>query len=161
MVRRAVPVREDNSLVAKAVASLIKNRMRACVLQLTRCSWKRTRSSRCSQTPSVTKFKMAYRTVLMSMRDLCISWCRSLRSALPSMEYNPCFRAFLLPCGAPDPSAPPCIRQRRLQPTAGLLQGFPERVLAPQRGLESIGPVLRGWLLLIILLFFYKPRGSW
>jgi hypothetical protein len=27
--------------------------------------------------------------------------------------------------------------------TAGNMQGFPERVLAPQRGLDSIGPVLR------------------
>jgi len=31
----------------------------------------------------------------------------------------------------------------------GDLQGLPERVLAPQRGLASIGPVLREWLLLI------------
>ena len=33
---------------------------------------------------------------------------------------------------------------------AGDLQGLPERVLAPQRGLASIGPVLPEWLLLII-----------
>jgi hypothetical protein len=49
-----------------------------------------------------------------------------------------------LPRGAPD-GAPPCIRQRFLPCTAGDMQGLPERVLAPQRGLDSIGPVLRGW----------------
>jgi len=48
-----------------------------------------------------------------------------------------------LPRGAPDPNAPPCIRQRLLPWTDGDLQGLPERVLAPQRRLESIGPVLR------------------
>ena len=51
--------------------------------------------------------------------------------------------AFLLPRGAPDPNAPPCMRQHLLPWTDGELQGLPERVLAPQRRLESIGPVLR------------------
>jgi len=51
--------------------------------------------------------------------------------------------AFLLPHGAPDPGAPPCIRQRLFPLTAGDLQGVPERVLAPQRRHVSIGPVLR------------------
>jgi len=59
--------------------------------------------------------------------------------------------AFLLPRGAPDPGAPPCILQRFLPRTAGAKQGFPERVFAPQRGLESIGRVLRGWLVVILL----------
>ena len=36
-----------------------------------------------------------------------------------------------MPRGAPDPGAPPCIRQRRLPLTAGDLHGLPERVLAP------------------------------
>jgi len=36
------------------------------------------------------------------------------------------------------------MRHRFLPPTAGDRHGFPERVLAPQRWLESIGPVLRG-----------------
>jgi len=36
------------------------------------------------------------------------------------------------------------MRQRFLPLTAGDRQGLPERVLAPQRWLESIGPVLRG-----------------
>jgi hypothetical protein len=53
--------------------------------------------------------------------------------------------AFWLPRGAPDPGAPPCIRKRLLPGTAGDMQGLPERVFAPQRGLDSIGPVLRGW----------------
>jgi hypothetical protein len=46
--------------------------------------------------------------------------------------------------GAPEPGAPPCIRQRFLPDTAGDRQGPLEQVLAPQRGLASIGPVLRG-----------------
>lgn len=59
--------------------------------------------------------------------------------------------AFLLPRGAPDPGAPPCIRQRRLPLTAGDLHGLPERVLAPQRGLDSIALVLRRCLLIICM----------
>ena len=66
---------------------------------------------------------------------------------MASREYNPCFSAFLLPRGAPDPGAPPCIRQRFFPRTAGDMQGLPERVLAPQRWLDSIGPVLRGCFL--------------
>ena len=66
--------------------------------------------------------------------------------AKASLVNRPCLSAFLLPGGAPDPGAPPCIRQRILPRTAGDIQGFPERVLAPQRGLCSIGPVLRSWL---------------
>jgi hypothetical protein len=61
--------------------------------------------------------------------------------------YIPCFSAFLLPSGAPDPGAPPCIRHRLFPLTAGELQDFPERVLAPQRALASIGLVLRRCLL--------------
>jgi hypothetical protein len=56
-----------------------------------------------------------------------------------------------LPLGAPDPTAPPCIRQRFLPWTAGEGHGRTERVLAPQRGLDSIGPVFRGQLLAIVL----------
>jgi hypothetical protein len=36
------------------------------------------------------------------------------------------------------------MRQRFLPLTAGDRQGSPERFLAPQRWLESMGPVLRG-----------------
>jgi hypothetical protein len=63
--------------------------------------------------------------------------------------YKPCFRAFLLPRGAPDPKAPPCIRQRFFPLTAGDMQDLPDRVFAPQRGLDNIERVLRGWLLVI------------
>jgi hypothetical protein len=63
---------------------------------------------------------------------------------MASRVYNPFFNAFLFPGGAPDPGAPPCIRHRFFQPTAGDRQGLPERVVAPQRRLDCIGPVLRG-----------------
>jgi hypothetical protein len=63
---------------------------------------------------------------------------------MASLVYRPCLRAFLLPSGAPDPDAPPCIRQRFFWLTAGDMQDLPERVVAPQRGLDNIGPVLRG-----------------
>jgi len=53
--------------------------------------------------------------------------------------------AFWFPLGAPEPAAPPCIRQRFFPRTAGEEQGLPERVLAPHRGLDSIGTVLREW----------------
>jgi hypothetical protein len=43
----------------------------------------------------------------------------------------------------PDPDAPPCMRQRFLPRTAGERHAPPERILAPQRGLASIAPVLR------------------
>jgi hypothetical protein len=51
-----------------------------------------------------------------------------------------------LPTCAPDPCAPPCIRQRFFPETAGDRHACPERVRAPQRGLDNIGTVLRGWL---------------
>jgi hypothetical protein len=38
-----------------------------------------------------------------------------------------------------------------LPPTAGDRHGVPDRILAPQRGLDSIGPVLRHWLLVIVV----------
>jgi len=37
------------------------------------------------------------------------------------------------------------MRQRFLPFTAGAWHGSPDRVRAPQRGLASIGPVLRRW----------------
>ena len=56
---------------------------------------------------------------------------------------GPCWRALWLPLGGPDPGAPPCMRQRFLPRTAGERHKPPERILAPQRGLASIGAVLR------------------
>jgi hypothetical protein len=73
---------------------------------------------------------------LMSVRN-----CRYCEIA--SRVYAPCRKAFRLPRGAPEPAAPPCIRHRRFPRTAGDLQDRPDLVLAPQRGLDSIGPVLR------------------
>jgi hypothetical protein len=52
--------------------------------------------------------------------------------------------ALLLPSGAPDPGAPPCMRQRFFPATAGDLQGWPLRVVAPQRRLACIAVVFRG-----------------
>ena len=64
---------------------------------------------------------------------------------MASRVCRPCLSAFLLPRGAPEPGAPPCIRHRYFPFTAGDMQDLPERVLAPQRRLDSIGPILRGW----------------
>jgi len=65
------------------------------------------------------------------------------RSAIASLVNRPCLRAFWFALGAPDPCAPPCMRQRFLPCTAGERHAPAQRVLAPQRGLASIGPVLR------------------
>ena len=62
---------------------------------------------------------------------------------------RPSLRALRLPLGAPEPLAPPCMRQRALPAMAGDWQGLPERVRAPQRRLASIGPVLRRWVLML------------
>lgn len=64
-----------------------------------------------------------------------------LRSAIASLVNSPSFRAFRFALGAPDPRAPPCMRQRFLPHTAAARHALPERVLAPQRGLASIGSV--------------------
>ena len=78
------------------------------------------------------------------------AWARKLkplqaadekRSAIASLVNRPCLRAFWFALGAPEPRPPPCMRQRFLPCTAGELHAPPERVLAPHRGLASIGPV--------------------
>ena len=66
------------------------------------------------------------------MRSCCARRSRS------SLVYQPCFKALRFPTGAPEPGAPPCIRQRFFPLTAGERHAFPERVLAPQRGLWPI-----------------------
>ena len=48
------------------------------------------------------------------------------------------------------------MRHRFFPPTAGDMQGLLERVLAPQRGLDNIGRVLRGWPPLIA---FFRDEG--
>ena len=65
----------------------------------------------------------------------------SLRSAIASLVNRPCLRAFWFALGAPDPAAPPCMRQRFLPLAAGERHAPPQRVLALQRGLASIGPI--------------------
>ena len=82
--------------------------------------------------------------IFIIARDSLMIWRTSRSSARALRVYCPCFSAFLLPRGAPEPGAPPCIRHRAFPLTAGAMHGLPERVLAPQRRLESIGPVLRG-----------------
>jgi hypothetical protein len=66
-----------------------------------------------------------------------------LRSAIACPVNRPCWRAFWFPLRALDPGAPPCMRQRLLPRTAGERHDPPERIFAPQRGLASMGPVLR------------------
>jgi hypothetical protein len=78
-----------------------------------------------------------------SFRDCRNSARTSFRCSMASFVNSPCLSAFLFSFGAPDPGAPPCIRQRFLPPTTGDLQEPPLRVLAPQRWLANIGPVLR------------------
>jgi hypothetical protein len=87
---------------------------------------------------------LAYSIFRSRLRDCLIKSPSCRRSAVASRVKNPCLKAFLLPRGAPDPAAPPCMQQRLLPPTAVDRQGLPERVLAPQRWLDSMGPVSRG-----------------
>ncbi len=77
--------------------------------------------------------------------DRRISWRNALRSAMACRVKYPCFNAFVLPLGAPDPGAPPCIRHRRFPLTAGALQDVLRRVLAPQRGLRCMEQMSRLW----------------
>ena len=60
------------------------------------------------------------------------------RSAMAFFVKRPCLKAFWFSNGAPEPSAPPCKRQRFLPVTAGAAQGLPLRVLAPQRKARCI-----------------------
>ena len=64
---------------------------------------------------------------------------RRRRRARSAPLYSPCRQALRLPGTAPDPSAPPCIRQRRRPRTRGPRQGVPARVRAPQRGAVAKG----------------------
>jgi hypothetical protein len=52
-----------------------------------------------------------------------------------------CLRAFWFALGAPDPCAPPCMRQRVLPLTTGERHAPSQWVLAPQRRLASMAPV--------------------
>ena len=68
-----------------------------------------------------------------NFRESCNNARKCFRSSIASFVKNPCLSSFLFSLGAPDPGAPPCIRQRFLPCTAGDLQEPPFRVLAPQR----------------------------
>ena len=57
--------------------------------------------------------------------------------------YRPAFRALPFPLGAPEPFAPPCMRQRRRPDTTGELHAPPARVRAPHLSLAIMGPTLR------------------
>ena len=65
------------------------------------------------------------------------------RMASRSAVYNPAFRALPFPFGAPEPFAPPCMRQRRRPDTAGERHAPPARVRAPHLALAIMGPTLR------------------
>lgn len=60
-----------------------------------------------------------------------------------SAVYSPLLRALLFPLGAPEPFAPPCMRQRRRPDTAGERHAPPARVRAPHFSLAIMGPTLR------------------
>jgi hypothetical protein len=58
--------------------------------------------------------------------------------------------------------APPCMRQRLFPLTAEDMQGLPERVLAPQRRLYNIGPVLREcWPVIYLICAGAAREPSW
>lgn len=100
-----------------------------------------------------------YSISLTSRRDRrSNSWTRR-RSSITSRLRCPCLSAFLLPRSAPDPAPPPCIRHRMVPLTAGDLHGPPALVRAPQRGLASIGAVLRGWSPVISLKALLAPQS--
>ena len=75
---------------------------------------------------STRSWSITYFILCSSSRDCLKTLRSSFNSARASRVYWPCFSAFLLPGGAPEPGAPPCIRQRLFPRTAGDLQGLPE-----------------------------------
>jgi hypothetical protein len=74
---------------------------------------------------------------------VCIMRPTRRRMASRSAVYRPAFRALPFPFGAPDPFAPPCMRQRWRPDTAGDRHAPPARVRAPHLGLAIMGPTLR------------------
>ena len=65
--------------------------------------------------------------IFIIARDSLMIWRRRRSSARALRVYCPCLSAFLLPRGAPEPGAPPCIRHRAFPLTAGAMHGSPER----------------------------------
>src|ERR1700730_3701233 len=58
---------------------------------------------------------------------------------MASAVQRPCLSAFVLPVGAPLPTAPPCILHLRFPRTAGDWHKLPLRVRAPHRGARFMG----------------------
>jgi hypothetical protein len=75
--------------------------------------------------------------------------------------YAPCLSALVLLRGAPDPLAPPCMRQRFLPATVGERHGVPPRVFAPQRGLASIGAVFRSCFPVFLTSHYFLLMGEY
>ena len=89
---------------------------------------------------STRSWSITYFILCSSSRD-CL---KTLRSSFNSARASPRVLAVLQRIFIAWRSAGTGGIRRRLFPrTAGDLQGLPERVLAPQRGLDNIGPVLR------------------
>ena len=78
-----------------------------------------------------------------SFRTSRICLHKTVRRSIDSRVNVPSRNALVFPRGAPDPLAPPCIRQRIFPCTAGERQGVPARVVAPQRGLASMHQAFR------------------
>jgi hypothetical protein len=72
-----------------------------------------------------------FRSAMLNERAKRISAEISRRRPIASAVQRPCLNAFRLPFGAPG-EGPPCIRHLPFA-IAGDRQGFPLRVLAPQR----------------------------
>ena len=65
-----------------------------------------------------------------------------------------------MPTGAPDPAAPPCMRQRDITDTAGARQGEPHRVFEPQSGLARIASILRSCVVINLVGGRVRARAS-
>ena len=93
------------------------------------------RAARRLGTPDLVHFHLGQKRTLCatysisatSVRMVRSNALRRLRSAMAAAVYRPCFRAFLLPLGAPG-DLPPCIRHLPLV-IAGARHGVPIRVL--------------------------------
>jgi hypothetical protein len=138
----SVNSRASASTVSRSQATSSSVSSASCLLNGPSITFGVPRSER---RPPVLECMVDHSMPRISFRDCCSNAWTCFRSSIACLANTPCFRAFWFCFGAPEPGAPPCIRQRFLPDTAGDRQGPPERVLAPQRGLASIGPVLRGW----------------
>jgi hypothetical protein len=107
-----------NVAMAKATRSPPRARLRSSGTTPQRRS-RATRHRRYSQSGRRVRSPHIAPRSWISMRDCRTRARKRRRSSTASRVYRPCFSAFLLPRGAPDPGAPPCIRQRFFPLTAG------------------------------------------